>query len=228
MADEPPAPADADDGAGKNAAAAVTLGSLPDEVLVVVFGLCDARTRLMAIPAVSRRWLGVCHHLMRQAAIDLTWSVRWETGCAITDAGLAGLALRFPGTAAIVLQDCSNVTDGGLGAVVAECPNLQHLTLGCCWMVTDGGLGAVAAGCPSLQHLNLAGCVSVTDAGLAAVAAGCPSLRHLSLAGCGKVTDAGLEAVAAGCPNLQHLNLGGCWKVTDAGAALCPNACVAR
>ena len=55
---------------------AVTLGSLPDEVLAVVFGFCDARARMMAIPAVSRRWLSVCQHLMRHPAIDLAWAVR--------------------------------------------------------------------------------------------------------------------------------------------------------
>ena len=30
----------------------------------------------MAGTAVSRRWLSVCHDLMRRAAIDLAWAVR--------------------------------------------------------------------------------------------------------------------------------------------------------
>ena len=59
-----------------NTAVAVTLGSLPDEVLAVVLRFCDARKRMMAIAAVSRQWLGVCHHLMRHPAIDLAWAVR--------------------------------------------------------------------------------------------------------------------------------------------------------
>ena len=57
----------------------------------MVFTFCDARTRMMAIPAVSKRWLGVCQ--MRRAAIDLTWA-RTINGrrCDITDVGLGGLA----------------------------------------------------------------------------------------------------------------------------------------
>ena len=41
------------------------LGELPDEVMAVVFGLavvfgcCDARTRMMTMPALSRRWLRI-------------------------------------------------------------------------------------------------------------------------------------------------------------------------
>lgn len=79
--------------AGPAGAVAVTLAALPDEVLAVVFGFCDARARMMAIPAVSRRWLGVCRHLMRRPAIDLAWAVR-HYSCALTDAGLAGLVNR--------------------------------------------------------------------------------------------------------------------------------------
>ena len=79
-----------DDGASStgtsSADASLTLGSLPDELLAVMFGFCDARTRMMAIPAVTKRWLGVCQQ-MRHATIDLTWAVR--DYCAITDTGLA-------------------------------------------------------------------------------------------------------------------------------------------
>ena len=141
-----------------------TLGALPDEVLEVVFNFCDDRTLMMTIPAVSRRWLGVCQ--MRPAAIDLTWAVRGNS-CAITDAGLAGLVLRFPKLWRLDLSWCKNVTDGGVAAVAAACPNLQHLGLSGCKTVTDGGLTAVAAGCPNLQHLDLRDCANVTDVGAA-------------------------------------------------------------
>ena len=192
-----------DDEAAAAAALAIpqaTLGALPDEVLEVVFNCCDARTLMMTIPAVSRRWLGVCQ--MCPAAIDLTWAVRtvgYMTTCAITDAGLAGLVLRFP--------------------------NLRHLGLSRCRNVADGGVEAVVAGCPNLRHLDLSRCENVTDGGLEAVAARCPNLQHLGLFCCKKVTDSGVEAVAAGCPNLQHLGLRLCINVTDVDAkALFPNA----
>ena len=241
------------DGGDKGArVVSMTLGSLPDEVLAVVFGYCDARTRMMAIPAVSTRWLGVCMHHMRNVAIDLAWAAR-DYSCAITDTGLAGLVLRFPCAATANLACCENFTDAGLKAVASGCPHLQHLDLGyckgatdaglkavaarcphlqrlsitCCVEVTGAGLRAIAASCPKLQHFNLGYCANVEDAGLRAVAAGCPNLRSLNLSCCPNVTDAGLRAVAAGCPNLQHLSLGNCVEVTDAGlravAAACPN-----
>ena len=78
--------------------------------MAMVFGYCDAWTRTMAIPAVSKRWLGVCQHQMRPIAVDLAWAIR-NRRCAIriTDAGLAGLVLRFPGTATLILSWCANV-----------------------------------------------------------------------------------------------------------------------
>ena len=153
-----------DDEGAAAAAAEDRTATLPDELLAVVFNFCDAQTQMMAIPAVSKRWL--CIIGQRNAAIDLTWAVR-EYRCAITDAGLAGLVRRFPNLQHIDLTWCENVTDGGLTAVAAGCPNLQHLDLSYCESVTDGGLVAVAAGCPNLQHLTLNECKNVTGVGAA-------------------------------------------------------------
>ena len=115
-----------------------TLGALPDEVLRVVFDFCDARTRMMTIPAVCKQWLGV--RQMHRAAIDLTWAVRnLRFECAITDAGVGGLVRRFPNIQRLDLRECTNVTDGGLATVAAGCPDLQHLNLFECDSVTDGG-----------------------------------------------------------------------------------------
>ena len=63
------------EGGAPAASAADGTLALPDEVLEVVFNFCDARTLMMTIPAVSRRWLYVCQ-MLRPAAIDLTWAVR--------------------------------------------------------------------------------------------------------------------------------------------------------
>ena len=164
---------------------------MPDELLAIIFNFCDARTLAMVIPAVSKRWLGVCQTL--RATIDLTWAVR-HCKCAITDAGLAGLVRRFP--------------------------NLRRLDLGWCKNVTGGGLKAVAAGCPNLQHLHLYNCENLTDGWLTAVAAGCRNLQHLDIGYCYHVTDDGLKAVAAGCPNLRHLDIGYCYPGADVCVAL--------
>ena len=126
------------EGGGPAASAADGTLALPDEVLMAVFNFCDARTQMMAIPAVSKRWHGVCQ--MRRAAIDLTWAhIVNGRRCAITDDGLAGLVRRFPKLWRLDLSWCKNVTDGGLTAVAAGCPNLQHLNLRFCVNVTDVG-----------------------------------------------------------------------------------------
>ena len=114
-------------GTAMNATVAVTLGSLPDDVLAVVFGFCDTRGRMMAIPAVSRRWLGVCRHLMRHPAIDLAWAVRGRS-CAITDAGVAGEVRRFPGAATINLSRCEGVTDSGVALFERHFPSAEITT----------------------------------------------------------------------------------------------------
>ena len=86
-----------DEGAAAAAATADGTATLPDEVMTVVFEHCDARTRMMVIPAVSKRWLRIGQ---RNAAIDLSWATtrksEWHSSCTITDAGLAGLIIRFP------------------------------------------------------------------------------------------------------------------------------------
>ena len=127
-----------------------TLGSLPDEVLAIVFRFCDQCTRMMTIPAVSRRWLHVCQQHTRVASLGAERSLNH---CAITDAGLTGLVSRFPYLERIVLDRCTNVTDGGLAAVAAGCPNLQCLDLRRCVKVTDSGLEGVANRCPPVPAL---------------------------------------------------------------------------
>ena len=81
-------------------AVAMTLRALPDELLAVVFGYCDDRTRMMDIPAVSKRWLGVCRHYVRNAAIDLSWAVRsgpsYSCAISVTDASSPGWCSGSP------------------------------------------------------------------------------------------------------------------------------------
>ena len=179
---------------------------LSDDMMGVVFSLCDDRAQVMTLPEVSKQWRRISQqNAAKITVIDLTWAEAVSKSpfadhdrCAITDAGIARLVQRFP--------------------------NLKHIDLSYCDNVTDGGLEAVAAGCPDLQHLGLRWCKKVTNGGLQAIAARCPKLQHLDLFGCENVTDGGLTAIRDGCPNLQYLNLDMCVFVTDAGAALFPNA----
>ena len=104
---------------------------LPDEVLAVVFGYCGPEMRMMAVPAVSKRWLDIYQHQMRPVvAIGLAWAVR-NRCCGITDAGLTGLVLQFLGAAIlaiVILAQCRSLTEGGLEAVAAGCPTSSTST----------------------------------------------------------------------------------------------------
>ena len=224
---------------------AVTVNSLPGEVLQLVFAHCDPKTLMMTIPRVSHRWLGVCR-AMRDVAINLKWAVsgreggRWHTACALTDTGLAALATRFPFAAAVTLERCERVTEAGLQQALSAWSNLTRLELLDNRRITDisynrfdppdfpymTGLAMVLAGCPNLVRLNLSFCDGLPDAGVAAIGPACPNLVHLNLSFCGGLTDAGVAAVGPACPNLTRLNLSST-AMTDVGLveviAACPN-----
>ena len=183
-------------GGGEPAAAKVEPARAPDQpsadALTMVFRFLDSKTLLIAVPAVCKRWQGLCAELMPPVNLDVGWATtgpEWAPQNPLTDAGLTALAGRFR--------------------------IVQGAELHACHELTDGGIERLAAGCPNLNHLNLRGC-TVTDVGIERLAAGCPKLNHLYLDNCTQVTDVGIERLAAGCPNLNHLNLRRCDQVTDA------------
>ena len=59
--------------------------------MAMVFGCCDAWTRTMAIPAVSKRWLGVCQSASTRCGPSLsTWRGRSATGAAPSESPTPG------------------------------------------------------------------------------------------------------------------------------------------
>ena len=215
---------------------------LPFELLQLVFAYCNARTRMVVIPAVCHRWLDVGRDA-RQVVIDLRWAARGGE-CDVTDVGLKALAARFPHASTVNLALCTKVTDAELASVIAAWPDLTDADV-CCsktthgwtdelsrvWSLgirfyanmTDAGLGKVVAKWPgpSVNRLDFWSCKKITDAGLAMVAAGCPNLKHLNLgaANSGKVTSVGLAKIATSCSRLERLVVNGGAMLTDAGLA---------
>ena len=129
------------------------INCVPGEVLAIVFCHLDAKTLLIAVPAVCRRWREVCAEMMPAVCLDVGWmtTLGWSgyPMNPLTDAGLTAIAGRFRIAQGAQLRDCTQVTDVGIERLAAGCPNLNHLDLGYCTQVTDVGIERLAAGCPN-------------------------------------------------------------------------------
>ena len=197
---------------------------LPNELILTIFGFVDRRAVVMTVAAVSRQWRTVAAWLVM---VDLTWAKE-----SIDDAGLAGLARKFPNLVHLHLKDEDRATDAGLRSILAGCPNLE--SIGC---IKDGACSVVImnwfAGrpSPSLRSLRLYNthvhrvatlrditqhCPNLTrldlmwtflgDDGITVIVAGCRNLVRLNVS-VTRVSDAGVTAIGAGCPKLTHLDL---------------------
>ena len=170
------------------AAGAEAIDCLPHEVLALAFCYLDARTLLVVVPMVCKRWREVCAGSMPPLTLDVSWAAPcppWEwrdpgLSVALTDAGLAGMIGRFGSVRFVRLCHCTQLT-------------------------IDGILCLAAPSCLALTMLSLSGCTQVTDAWLYRLSRFCPGLTCLVLRNCGLVTDQGVGWVAKGCPHLTRL-----------------------
>ena len=172
-------------------------GRLSTELLEQVFGYLDARTALLVLPRVCRRWKDVCAGVVvvadfsPNALASGKLASRLATAAART-AAVRSLAARVAGARRADLSargsKGSYLTDGGLEAVCGL-GRLAALNLRNCKFVTDAGLAHVGR-LRGLAALNLRSCKGITDRGLAHVAH-LQQLASLVLHGCDGVTDAG-------------------------------------
>ena len=164
---------------------------LPDEILLEIFKLVDARTLLLSVTCTNRRWRSLC-----QGTPGLTLALAWAnrltgaTSCCpgltistVTDVAVEAMAQRVGFPAIVDLTNCNRVTDDAVAAIA-----LPHRG-------------------PSLQRLFLARCVSITSFAVVGMAAHCSNLRELDLSRCRKVNGNVLLALGKHCPKLTSLNL---------------------
>ncbi|KAG7388556.1 hypothetical protein PHYPSEUDO_012193 [Phytophthora pseudosyringae] len=137
---------------------------------------------------------------------------------AITDAGLAAIALAVPELKELAIAGAVRVTDAALRVLGEYCSHLERLDVSALAAVRGAGLAALVDHCgASLTHLGLADCPQLGDWVLRRCLYAAPRLTHLNLSRCPQVGDTLMETVAAQCPFLRKLELSGCLGISDRG-----------
>ncbi|KAI9993689.1 hypothetical protein PInf_015986 [Phytophthora infestans] len=142
---------------------------------------------------------------------------------AITDAGLAAIALALPNLQEFAIAGAVRITDAALRVVSEYCTHLERLDLSTLSNVRGAGnrdfglegLRAIASKCSELRDLNLSGCFQLQERALVAIGASCCELRKLSLQACYDVTLVAVTAVLRGCQKLTKLDLSGVRRCDD-------------
>ncbi|KAI6670900.1 hypothetical protein NL676_005785 [Syzygium grande] len=141
---------------------------------------------------------------------------------AITDAGIAKIAIGCPALEMINIAYNENVTDVALISL-SNCPRLKALEIRGCPYVSSIGLSAIARGCRRLTLLDIKKCYNINDNGMLSLVQFSPNLRQINLSYC-SVTDVGLLALASiNClQNMTILHVAG---LTQSGLAAALLAC---
>lgn len=130
--------------------------------------------------------------------------LRLDKSLAVTDVGLARIAVGCPCLERLSLKWCLEITDLGVDLLAKKCLRLKFLDISSL-KVTSSSLSSIAM-LPKLESLIMVGCVSVDDAGLLSLSNGCPSLKVVDMSRCDGITSAGLCSLIKGHPDLLQLN----------------------
>ncbi|ETL49398.1 hypothetical protein L916_01123, partial [Phytophthora nicotianae] len=135
---------------------------------------------------------------------------------AITDSGLAAIALAVPKLKELSIAGAVRVTDASLRVLSEYCRHLERLDLSALSNVRGAGLAALVDGCgASLTHLSLADCPQLGDWVLRRCFYAFPRLTHLNLSRCPQVSDILIETLATQCLQLRKVELSGCLNISD-------------
>ena len=206
-----------------------SINLLPDDMLVLLFGLLEIKTLVQVVPLVCKRWRGVLKAYVSlnfniesytdESVETLSCSVpqainRFKTVVCLNDVVFKQVTKKcilyigsgYPDIDSLILEHVSKVTDKGLISIASGCPSLANLNIELCKKVTDEGLIAIASHCHALISLYIAWC-NVTDIGIKAIGSGCLAINSLNLEHCDAVTDEGLVSLGAHCYGLTDLNI---------------------
>lgn len=137
---------------------------------------------------------------------------------AITDSGLAAIALAVPKLKELAIAGAVRVTDAALRVLGEYCSQIECLDISALCGVHGAGLAALVDHCgASLTHLGLADCPQLGDWVLRRCLYAAPRLTHLNLSRCPQVSDVLMETLTTQCPLLRKLELSECLQVSDRG-----------
>lgn len=224
------------------------MDNLPDDVLLLVLGLLDIKTRVL-IERVCQRWRALARRLWKaQDKLSFMGVFSISQGKPLTVNILrailerCGKSLRW-----LDLATASHMLDHkAVKAIGMRCPNLEYLDASGV-QLTNSCLHQLANRCPKLKTVLLKDCSDVREKGLKRLLRRCKSLerldltdmfefsgecfnveglqlRHLSLRDCSGLTMKGICRIATMCSALTHLVLQECFKLMDVDLlVLCKN-----
>ncbi|KAG2621318.1 hypothetical protein PVAP13_3NG248000 [Panicum virgatum] len=115
------------------------------------------------------------------------------------------------------LDKCLAVTDMGLAKVAVGCPRLEKLSVKWCREISDIGIDLLAKKCPELRSLNIS-YLKVGNESLRSIST-LEKLEELAMVGCSCIDDEGLELLSKGSDSLQSVDVSRCDHVTYQGLA---------
>ncbi|CAN7984767.1 unnamed protein product [Ixodes hexagonus] len=212
---------------------------LPDDILLLVMGLLDLRSRIR-VERVCLRWRRLALRLWRsQDRLSFEGVFSVSQGNPLTVDILRALLVRCgESLKSLNLQTASHVLDyRAAEAISMLCPNLEYLDVSGV-QLTNVGVQQLAQKCPKLKTVLMRRCLEVGEKGLWWLLHLCKHLEHLDLTevyklsgqcfhmagarlrklvlrGCSGVTSTGLTKVATKCRLLAELSISDCLQITD-------------
>ncbi|XP_065309437.1 putative RNA-binding protein EEED8.10 isoform X2 [Dermacentor albipictus] len=222
--------------------------NLPDDVLLLVLGWLDIRTRVI-IERVCHRWKALAERLWRgQCRLSFTGVFSISQGKPLTITILRALLSRCGESLRwLDLATASHMLDHkAVKAIGTRCPNLEYLDASGV-QLTNTSVMQLANRCPKLKSVLLKDCCDVREKSLRRLLRRCRRLehidltemyeftgecfnidglrlRHLILRGCTGLTSRGMSRIATKCTSLTELQLLDCFKISDHDLSLiCQN-----
>ncbi|CAN6361238.1 unnamed protein product [Urochloa humidicola] len=146
----------------------------------------------------------------RLEAVDLSHCV----GAGDREAAAVAAAV---GLRELKMEKCLAVTDMGLAKVAVGCPRLEKLSVKWCREISDIGIDLLAKKCPELRSLDIS-YLKVGNGSLRSIST-LEKLEELAMVGCSGIDDDGLELLSKGSDSLQSVDVSRCDHVTYQGLA---------
>ncbi|XP_049270722.1 putative RNA-binding protein EEED8.10 isoform X8 [Rhipicephalus sanguineus] len=162
---------------------------LPDDVLLLVLGWLDIRTRVI-IERVCHRWKELAKRL-------------WKAQCKLSFTGVFSISQGKPLTVVI------------LRAILSRCgESLRSLDLATAsHMLDHRAVKAIGSRCPNLEYLDASG-VQLSNASVLQLANRCPKLKTVLLKDCCDVREKSLRRLLRRCKCLEHVDLADMYQFT--------------
>lgn len=134
--------------------------------------------------------------------------LRMDKCLAVTDVGLAKIAVGCENLENLSLKWCMEISDLGIDLLCKKCLGLKSLDISYL-KVTNKSLYSIAS-LQKLVNLAMVWCSSIDDVGLNFIGNGCPSLKVIDVSRCDLVGSSGLLSVIKGHSGLSQLSMGNC------------------